>query len=125
MAASELDSVKEARRRKIRQLEASLFGATGIAGDEATTGLPELQRVNEYAAQFGHAEQRKNKTNLPSLQRASLDNLTKRSIFGSDHGNHNKDKKKHGKKHSHGHVSKYFVCLRRWGIIVHLFIVEI
>ena len=39
-------AVKAARKKKIRQLEASLFGGGG--SDDVTTGLPELQRVGEY-----------------------------------------------------------------------------
>ena len=38
-------AVKAARKKKIRQLEASLFGG---GGSDVTTGLPELQRVGEY-----------------------------------------------------------------------------
>ena len=40
-------AVKAARKKKIRQLEASLFGG-GNGSDDVTTGLPELQRVGEY-----------------------------------------------------------------------------
>ncbi len=49
------EAAKEARRRKIRQLEASLFDQ----GSSLVTGLPELQRVDEYTAQYGLAERTK------------------------------------------------------------------
>ena len=52
---------KEARRRKIRQLEASLFGGATLSnssypGDDVIVGLPDLQNVDEFQSQFGQAE---------------------------------------------------------------------
>ncbi len=62
-------AAKEARRRKIKQLEASLFG--GDAANKGTTGLPELQRVGEYSAQYGLAERRKKESALPSIRKTA------------------------------------------------------
>jgi hypothetical protein len=68
------DSARAARRRKIKQLEASLFGGGGGGGDGSagtggvTTGLPELQRVGEYSLEFGKAE-RKKSSGLPKLRK--------------------------------------------------------
>ena len=74
-------AVKAARKKKIRQLEASLFGGGG--SDGVTTGLPELQRVDEYNSQFNTAD-RRNKpaaaaagSGLPALKRAPVDRRKK------------------------------------------------
>ena len=68
-------AVKAARKKKIRQLEASLFGGGG--GDGVTTGLPELQRVDEYNSHFNTADQRNKSaaagSGLPALKRAPVD----------------------------------------------------
>ena len=61
---AESEAVKEARRKKIKQLEASLFNGQE---NDVVTGLPELQRVNEYSTKYGHAERKK--TSLPSLKK--------------------------------------------------------
>ena len=61
------EAAKEARRRKIRQLEASLFGQQEKDFSDVITGLPELQKVDEYSSRFGQAEQRK-KSALPTLR---------------------------------------------------------
>ena len=65
------EETKEARRRKIKQLEASLFGGGGpTQAREMVTGLPDLQRVDEYAARYALAEQQKKKSSgLPSLKK--------------------------------------------------------
>ncbi len=78
MDQSSSEAEKEARRQKIKQLEASLFGGTQ---DSVTTGLPELQRVDEYSAQFGLAERTK-----PRRKESALPNLKKQAkkIFFPD-----------------------------------------
>ena len=72
MSLSKDEADKEARRRKIRQLEASLFPGGASSQGTVTTGLPELQRVGEYANQYGAAEQqhrRKKTGGMPSLRK--------------------------------------------------------
>ncbi|TRY74541.1 hypothetical protein TCAL_16822 [Tigriopus californicus] len=59
MASSDNDQ-REARKKKLRELEASLFGATNNWNNNVITGLPELQNVGEYSGSgFGKAERRK------------------------------------------------------------------
>ena len=65
---SDLDPAKEARRRKLRQLEASLFTQDPGLDSSVITGLPELQRVDEYADRFGQAEKKKKGSALPALK---------------------------------------------------------
>lgn len=61
MASSDTNEQREARKKKLRELEASLFGATNNWNNNAITGLPELQNVGEYSGSgFGNAERRKN-----------------------------------------------------------------
>ena len=67
-------AVKAARKKKIRQLEASLFGGGG-GGSDVMTGLPELQRVDEYNSTFNTAERRSKPSSgsgsgLPALKKA-------------------------------------------------------
>ena len=67
---AETDETKEARRQKIKQLEASLFGGNvPTQSREMVTGLPDLQRVDEYSVRYGLAEQRKKSSALPSLKK--------------------------------------------------------
>ena len=55
---------REDRRRKIRELEASLFGASNT--DTQKVDLPELKNVDEYSTKFGRAERQKRYTS-PSV----------------------------------------------------------
>ena len=77
-------AVKAARKKKIRQLEASLFGGGG-GGSEVTTGLPELQRVGEYSSTFGAAERRRSsgagQQGLPALKKAPAER--NRNLFAA------------------------------------------
>ena len=54
---SEDKRAREERRRKIRELEASLFGAS--TADAFKVDLPELKKVDEYSTKFGKAERQK------------------------------------------------------------------
>ena len=74
-------AVKAARKKKIRQLEASLFG--GVGGSDVTTGLPELQRVGEYNSTFNTAERRSKASSgsgLPALKKAPAE---RRNLFAA------------------------------------------
>ena len=73
------DSAKAARKKKIQQLEASLFGKEG--GQGATTALPELQKVDEYASYGGKAERKKTSA-LPALRKPIVERKTFFSIGG-------------------------------------------
>ena len=54
---SDDSKVREERRRKIRELETSLFGASNT--DTFNVDLPELKNVDEYTTKFGKAERQK------------------------------------------------------------------
>jgi hypothetical protein len=55
---SEDKKAREERRRKIRELEASLFSDVPKS-DAITVELPELKNVDEYSTKFGKAERQK------------------------------------------------------------------
>ena len=63
------EAEREARRKKIKALEASLFDSNSTAG-VLTAGLPELQKVGEYENSFGFAEKKakKKSAGLPALK---------------------------------------------------------
>ena len=64
-------TAREARRKKIQELEASLFGGENGTNRNVITGLPELQNVNEYSQGFGQAEKRKTSA-LPTLKKEAV-----------------------------------------------------
>ena len=85
------EAAKEARKKKIKELEASLFGSKNNAEDWIEkTDLPTLQNVDEFSAKFNMAETKKPLTALPRLKPKSkknfLQKITKkktRKTFGS------------------------------------------
>ena len=56
---------KDARRRKIRELEASLFNNEWTS---EKTDLPQLKNVNEYSIRYGNAEPAQNQPRPKSAQ---------------------------------------------------------
>ena len=63
--ATPLDE-KEARRKKIRELESSLFNNEWTS--ERTTDLPTLKNVDEYASTYGLAQTQKQPSRPKSLK---------------------------------------------------------
>lgn len=73
-------SEKEQRRKKIKALEAALFGAENEwISAEKTTDLPQLKNVNEYASRLETVETRKGTQPLTRLKTAA--GRKKSSIF--------------------------------------------
>lgn len=65
------EAAREERKKKIRELEATLFGADNDWISHKTD-LPELQSVDEYASKYGFAEAKKPQTQkLPRLKTAN------------------------------------------------------
>ena len=65
---------KEARKKKIKELEASLFGKSTEDWINKTD-LPTLQNVDEFSAKFNMAETKKPLTSLPKLKPKSKKNF--------------------------------------------------
>ena len=70
------EAAKEARKKKIKELEASLFGNSKNNADIGKTDLPTLQNVDEFSAKFNMAEMTKKPlTALPRLKPKSKKNF--------------------------------------------------
>ena len=70
------EAAKEARKKKIKELEASLFGNSKNNADIGKTDLPTLQNVDEFSAKFNMAEMTKKPlTALPRLKPKSKTNF--------------------------------------------------
>ncbi len=65
---ADTDEAVEQRKKKIKELEAQLFGG-GYDWNTAKTDLPELKNVDEYTSKYGHAEA-KRPDRLPRLRTA-------------------------------------------------------
>ena len=83
------EAAKEARKKKIKELEASLFGSKNNAEDWIEkTDLPTLQNVDEFSAKFNMAETKKPLTALPRLKPKSkknfLQKITKKKARKTD-----------------------------------------
>lgn len=87
---------REERRKKIRELEASLFGMSPI--DTSKVDVPKLKNVDEYADKFEKAERQKRfqpknvesffptfkTSNKTSLKRSNVKNDDKNHLLSDD-----------------------------------------